>query len=100
MTAHVDKPMTPYRIAEVLSAELGILIRPQQLYGAAKGENPRLKFRLSETGTKVVDPVDANTFIDAFLTSRVARAEKRAAKAAETKVESKPAKAAKAAAAK
>jgi hypothetical protein len=79
MTTYVNAPTTPYKLAGIILAATGIEVRPQQLYSAAA--HGQLKFRLSETGTKVVDPADANEFIETFAARRVERLAKRAAKA-------------------
>ncbi len=89
----VTEPISPYRLATVLSDVVGRTIQPQRLYGDVRQDeegNARLTTRLSETGHKIVDPDDANAYILDFMdratkreASKVAKAEEAAATEAE-----------------
>ncbi len=89
-TNWVTEPLSPYRLAGIMTEAVGSFIRPQAIYGATRanaetGES-RLATHLNETGHQVVTPEDANAYIQAFLDRQAAKATK-AAEEAETEVE-------------
>ncbi len=69
----VDAPISPYRLAGVLSEALGQVVAPQVLY--QKTRNGSLPFTLSETGHQTVSAKDANSFIQSRLDAEAAKAE-------------------------
>ncbi len=86
----VTEPLSPYRLAGIMSVVVETNIRPQAIYGATRpnketGES-RLAFTLGETGHQVVAPEDANQFIQDYLDRQAAKEVK--AKAEMVEVES------------
>ena len=72
----VTAPLSPYRLADIMSAAVGRDIAPQAIYGATRqkdGVEPRLATHLNETGHQVVNPDDANQFIEAYLARQEAK---------------------------
>jgi hypothetical protein len=76
-TSWVTAPLSPYRLADIMSSAVGRDIAPQAIYGATRqkdGVTPRLATTLGETGHQVVSPEDANAFIQAYLDRQEAKA--------------------------
>ena len=73
----VDAPISPYRLASVLSEAVQREIAPQVIY--QKTRNGSLSFTLTETGHQLVSASDADSFVQSFLDRDAEKAEAAAA---------------------
>ncbi len=90
-TQFVSGPISPYRLAKVLSEVMEREIAPQVLYTYTRKNDEgeaRLRTSLNELGHQVVSAKDANEFIEGFKARAEAREAKKAEQAAAEELES------------